>query len=215
MTLWASLLDLGGVGTRWARGTCEHGGLSQCWLKCGKLTSVFLFPLQLLFCGCISWEIRNYRGHTLTSPSSCSFSPLLHRLIHKHHSVVQDFGLWLKIWNSYIFWTRVLRNQSYTQLSELVGHLSDLFQFESSVTVMSAWGFSGRRSVSTSHLGWRLSKKLSLTDTLRCIANGAVERNVWFILANVVPSSYSRKCVFVRIKLVYYGMVVVGISVWV
>lgn len=51
-----------------------------------------------------------------------------------------------------------------------------------------------------------------VTDTLRCIANGAVERNVQFILEHVA-SSDSRKWEFVRIKLVCYGMVVVGINV--
>lgn len=52
-----------------------------------------------------------------------------------------------------------------------------------------------------------------VADTLRCIANGAVKRNVQFILENVVVSSDSRKCEFVRINLVCYGMVVVGINV--
>lgn len=60
-------------------------------------------------------------------------------------------------------------------------------------SVTLAWGLSGMRSISTSHPGLDVVQEI-VTDILRCIANGAVRRNVGFILENVPPRSSLRKC---------------------
>lgn len=167
---------------------------------------VYVPFLQLLFFSCISWEIRNYRG-PLSSPFSCSFSSLVHIYIHKHYLMDQEFGLWLNYGNFKFSGPKSLGN-----LDLIVSSVSqlDISWIFSNLNPQQLYDISlgfFRHEICFYLPSWLEVVQEIVTDTLRC-ANGAVKRNVEFILKNVAASRRSRKCEFVRIRLVHYGMMV-------